>query len=75
MARLYREKGDYERVAPLYERALALIEKGQDAQAAALVMPLDNYTYFIVQRGEYARAGLLFERALSRRVLPPAAAY
>lgn len=57
--------GEFRRAQQLYERAIAIWEKGGAADRRHLVAGLDNLAHTLWKLGDYARARPLYERALT----------
>ncbi|PXX14300.1 CHAT domain-containing protein [Nitrosomonas ureae] len=65
LADLYLEKGEYTKAGPLYQHALAVVEKALGSEHPNTASSLDNLARLYQAHGEYAKAESLFQRALT----------
>ena len=65
LAVVYDTKGDYARAEPLYQRALAILEKALGPDHPDVAKPLNNLAMLYKQKGDYARAETLYQRSLA----------
>jgi CHAT domain-containing protein len=74
LAKLYYDRGDYEKAEPFYGRAVTIREKALGPEHPDLARLLHNLADLYKDRGEYAKAEPLYGRALTIRekVLGPA---
>lgn len=67
LAVLYRTQGKYEEADPLYQRALAILEKALGPEHPHLATCLENYAVLLKKMGRAAEAATLEARAQAIR--------
>ena len=67
LALLYRAQGQYEKAAPLHERALAIWEQALGPEHPHVATSLNNLALLYDNQGQYGKAEPLYERALAIR--------
>lgn len=65
LAELYKNRGEYARAEPLYQRALELCVKLRGNEHSSVANTLNNLADMYRMKGDYARAEPLFRRALA----------
>src|SRR5438552_1074770 len=65
LALLYQAQGKYAEAEPLYQRALAIVEKAVGPEAPVTAMVVDGLAGVHFDQGAYDRAEPLFRRALT----------
>jgi len=65
LAELYKDKGEYARAEPLYQRALSICVNALGAEQPEVATTLNNLADMYRANGDYARAEPLFQRALA----------
>ena len=66
-AEYLRERAQYERVEPLYRRALRVGEQALGTQHPALAYPLTGLAYLYLEQGRFEQAEPLFQRSFQIR--------
>jgi CHAT domain-containing protein len=62
---LYRDRGDYVKAEPLFQRALAIRENALGPEHPHVASSIDSLAVLYRDKGEYAKAEPLFRRALA----------
>ena len=73
LAVVYRDQGKYSQAEPLFQRALAMLEKVLGSEHPYVAVTLNNLATLYTVQGKYTRAKELFKRALAicERALGP----
>jgi hypothetical protein len=56
LARVYYTQGQYAKAEPLFQRALAILEKALGPEHPAVVTSLENYAFFPTKHGPVGRS-------------------
>jgi tetratricopeptide (TPR) repeat protein len=67
LARVYYTQGQYAKAEPLFQRALAILEKALGPEHPAVVTSLENYAFFLRNMGRSEEAAPLETRARAIR--------
>ncbi len=67
LARHYREQGRYAEAEPLYQRALAIVEKALGSEHPSVATSLENYAALLWKTGRNAEATRMKARAKAIR--------